>query len=165
MMFTPKGLSVRLRHRSICSFTYWALAFMAEMIPRPPPLETAAASLPSEIQAMPPWKMGYSMPKRSHKGVFIMVGPPFYIIPFLSIWDGRSRALVSGLPPAHHAGRAGKPSPKGGEHHIVPGLQQPLAVGLVQQNGLAGRGGVPAALDVDEELLRGRSPAAAAWPR
>ena len=77
MMFTPKGLSVRLRHRSICSFTYWALAFMAEMIPRPPPLETAAASLPSEIQAMPPWKMGYSMPNRSHKGVFIMVGPPF----------------------------------------------------------------------------------------
>ena len=76
-MFTPKGLSVRLRARSICFFRYSALAFMAEMIPRPPPLETAAASFPSEIQAMPPWKMGYSMPKRSQMGVLIMTFHPF----------------------------------------------------------------------------------------
>ena len=72
MMFTPKGLSVRDRARSICSLRYCALAFMAEIIPSPPPLETAAASLPSDIQAMPPWKMGYSIPKSSHNGVLII---------------------------------------------------------------------------------------------
>ena len=73
MMLTPKGLSVRLLARSICFLRYSASAFMAEIIPRPPPLDTAAASLPSEIQAIPPWKMGYSMPKRSHRGVFIII--------------------------------------------------------------------------------------------
>ena len=77
MTLTPKGLSVRLRHRSICCFRYSAFKFMAEIIPRPPPLDTAAASLPSEIQAMPPWKMGYSMPKRSQMGVLIMSVPSF----------------------------------------------------------------------------------------
>ena len=34
--------------------------------------ETAAASFPSAIQAMPPWNTGYSMPSRSHNGVRIM---------------------------------------------------------------------------------------------
>ena len=31
--------------------------------------ETAEASSASEIQAMPPWKMGYRMPRRSQRGV------------------------------------------------------------------------------------------------
>ena len=35
--------------------------------------ETAAASFPSAIQAMPPWKIGYSMPSRSQIGVLIIV--------------------------------------------------------------------------------------------
>ena len=32
--------------------------FIAEMMPSPPASDTAAASLPSLTQAMPPWKMG-----------------------------------------------------------------------------------------------------------
>ena len=37
-------------------------AFMAEMMPSPPALDTAAASFASETQAMPPWKIGQRMP-------------------------------------------------------------------------------------------------------
>ena len=48
---------------------------MAEMMPSPPPFDTAAASFPSAIQAMPPWKMGYSIPSMSQIGVCINLHP------------------------------------------------------------------------------------------
>ena len=72
MMFTPKGRLVRDLATWICSRTASPGALPAAMMPRPPPSDTAAASLPSAIQAMPPWNTGYSMPSRSHNGVRIM---------------------------------------------------------------------------------------------
>ena len=69
---TPKGFSVRSRHSRIWSRTQSGPAFIAEMMPRPPASETAAARLASAIHAMPPWKMGFSMPTRSQRGVLIM---------------------------------------------------------------------------------------------
>ena len=54
MMFTPKGFFVRDLAIWICSRRAAAGALPAAMMPRPPPSETAAASFPSAIQAMPP---------------------------------------------------------------------------------------------------------------
>ena len=39
--------------------------FIAEMMPRPPPLDTAAAREASATQAIPPWNIGYSIPNMS----------------------------------------------------------------------------------------------------
>ena len=62
MMFTPKGLSVIVRHLRISSRTQSAPAFIAEMMPRPPALETALAREASAIHAMPPWMIGCRIP-------------------------------------------------------------------------------------------------------
>ena len=59
MMFTPNGLSVAARHFLISSLTQSAFAFIAEMMPRPPALETALAKEASAIHAMPPCMIGY----------------------------------------------------------------------------------------------------------
>ena len=54
MRLTPKGLSVIALQERISLRTQSAFAFMAEMMPRPPALETALASDASAIHAMPP---------------------------------------------------------------------------------------------------------------
>ena len=54
IIFTPMGLLVMLLAIRICCLTYSPDALPAAIMPRPPPLETAAASLPSAIQAIPP---------------------------------------------------------------------------------------------------------------
>ena len=69
MTLTPKGRSVISRQARISLRRYSPGAFMAEMMPSPPALETAAASTCSLTQAMPPWKIGYSMPMRSQTSV------------------------------------------------------------------------------------------------
>ncbi len=53
-MLIPKGLLVNERAIAICSRKKAASAFIAAIKPRPPPLDTAAASFPSAIQAIPP---------------------------------------------------------------------------------------------------------------
>ena len=58
------------------SLTYAAGAFPDAMMPRPPPFETAAASFPSDIQAMPPWKTGYFIPRSSVIGVTSILSSP-----------------------------------------------------------------------------------------
>ena len=76
MIFTPNGLSVRERAFAISWRTYSAGALPAPMIPRPPPSETAAARRPSAIQAIPPWRTGYFIPRSDVIGVSIMISSP-----------------------------------------------------------------------------------------
>ena len=54
MMFTPKGLSVRVRHLRMFSRKVSALMPPAPMRPMAPALETAAANSPVAMLAMPP---------------------------------------------------------------------------------------------------------------
>ena len=56
--FTPKGLSVRLFAFLISSSTHSVVRPPVPIIPAPPALDTAAASVPSLLQAMPPWMIG-----------------------------------------------------------------------------------------------------------
>lgn len=58
MTFTPKGLSVRDFASRIIASTTSPGAAAAPMSPRPPALDTAAASFASATHAMPPWKTG-----------------------------------------------------------------------------------------------------------
>ena len=54
MMLTPKGLSVWALHLRISSRITSPGALPPAMMPSPPALETAAASVDSATQAMPP---------------------------------------------------------------------------------------------------------------
>lgn len=76
---TPKGLSVISRHLRISARSCSPLEFIPAIIPRPPAFETAEARDASATQAMPPWKIGYSMPNNSQIGVFIIKIAPFQI--------------------------------------------------------------------------------------
>ena len=40
------------------------------MVPRPPAFETAAARGPEDVRAIPARRMGYSIARSSHSGVF-----------------------------------------------------------------------------------------------
>ena len=70
--FTPKGLSVKVFALRISSRTHSAVRPPQAMMPAPPALETAEAKQASLVQAMPPWIMGYLMPKSSVILVFII---------------------------------------------------------------------------------------------
>ena len=72
MIFTPKGLSVSSLHLRISSRTTSGGAEAAPMMPKPPAFDTAAASLCSATQAIPPWKTGYSICRSSVIFVFIV---------------------------------------------------------------------------------------------
>ena len=76
IMFMPMGLSVSSLAIFTCPRTYSPGAFPAAIMPRPPPLETAAASFPSAIHAIPPWNTGYLMPRMLHNSDLIILLPP-----------------------------------------------------------------------------------------
>ena len=66
--FTPKGLSVRLLQMWICLRSRSASSIPpVAMTPKAPALEQAAANSPVAMLAMPPWMMGYLVPKISFK--------------------------------------------------------------------------------------------------
>lgn len=70
-MFTPNFLSVRLLHFLISFLTCSASVFIAEIIPKPPASETAAARLASDTHAIPPWNIGYLIPIKSQ--IFVLI--------------------------------------------------------------------------------------------
>ncbi len=72
MTLTPNGLSVRDFASRIIPSTTSPGAADAPIRPRPPALETAAASFASATHAIPPWKSGYWMPSIRVISVFIM---------------------------------------------------------------------------------------------
>ena len=65
MTLTPNGRFVSVRQRRISSRVYSVVRPPVEMIPAPPAFETAAARFASEIHAIPPCRMGTSMPNSS----------------------------------------------------------------------------------------------------
>ena len=66
MMFTPKGLSVSSRQRRMCPRSSSAVRMPpAPMTPSAPAFEQAAANSPVAMFAMPPWMMGYLVPRIS----------------------------------------------------------------------------------------------------
>ena len=67
MMFTPKGLVVNCLQRRMFSRRVSAFMPPAPMMPSAPALEQAAANSPVAMLAMPPWMMGYRVPKISFK--------------------------------------------------------------------------------------------------
>ncbi len=67
MMFTPKGLVVNCLQRRMFSRRVSAFMPPAPMMPSAPALEQAAANSPVAMLAMPPWMMGYLVPKISFK--------------------------------------------------------------------------------------------------
>src|SRR5690606_30777892 len=70
--FTPKGLSVIVRQRAISAASASGVGWVSAVrMPRPPALETAAASSARPTHCMPPWTMGCSMPSRRVNGVLI----------------------------------------------------------------------------------------------
>src|SRR5690606_8579562 len=70
--FTPKGLSVIVRQRAISAASASGVGCVSAVrMPRPPALETAAASSARPTHCMPPWTMGCSMPSRRENGVLI----------------------------------------------------------------------------------------------
>src|SRR2546428_10630262 len=80
--FTPNGWSVISRQRRISlassSGVFWVRPVIS---PRPPALETAAASSAKPTKCMPPWMMGWRMPKSSVMRVFIafFLSPGFHV--------------------------------------------------------------------------------------
>ena len=92
MMFTPKGLSVRVRHLRIFSRKVSALMPPAPMRPMAPALETAAANSPVAMLAMPPWMMGNSVPRISFN---------FMVLPVLTLLMADDTG-----PPCYHSSRA-----------------------------------------------------------
>ena len=162
-MFTPKGLSVRLRARSICFFRYSALAFHGGDDPQAAAVGNGRRQLPSENPGHAALENGVLNAQKVADGRFNHdipsfpggLGPPVKILyPAARQPKSCGRCPVLILPPDDTC-RGGKAAAKGGKHHIVAPLQQALAVGLIQQDGLTGGRGVAIAVDVDEELLRG----------
>jgi hypothetical protein len=69
---TPKGLSVISRQRAISlASSSGVFCVRPVMMPRPPALDTAAASSAKPTKCMPPCTMGCSMPSISVMRVFI----------------------------------------------------------------------------------------------
>jgi len=73
---TPNGRSVRARTRRICSRSQSGPPErLAPIIPSPPAAETAAANSAVAAPAIGALRIGYSMPKRTVKRVWIMAFP------------------------------------------------------------------------------------------
>src|SRR5262245_43079724 len=72
--FTPNGLSVILRQRSISARSASGDGCVSAVrMPRPPALDTAAASSARPTHIMPPCTIGYSIPTSSEKRVFSFI--------------------------------------------------------------------------------------------
>ena len=76
-MFTPKGLSVSALVFLISAASSAGVGNVnAVSMPSAPALETAATNSARESHIMPPWVIGYSMPRSSVMRVLNMVVPP-----------------------------------------------------------------------------------------